>query len=142
MVIALVQSGSWMAVQDHVKREKEVMAECQFPFVVALKAGFQDATHLYLLMETVMGGEFFNYLQVTYPALPRCFVHRILKTHKLRSTGKQQNALVLFIDATRPATAVVPTGQNARSQGFSQGPPTCFLQPCCCSEYVLCCPRR
>lgn len=45
-------------------REKAVMAECTSPFMVSLVAGFQDDHFLYLLLEAVLGGEFFTYLQV------------------------------------------------------------------------------
>ena len=46
-------------------REKAVMAECSSPFMVSLLAGFQDDHFLYLLLEAVLGGEFFTYLQVS-----------------------------------------------------------------------------
>ena len=48
----------------HVKRERDVMAECaSTPFLVQLAASFQDDQHLYLMMELVTGGELFYYLQ-------------------------------------------------------------------------------
>ena len=56
------------SLQEHVKREKAVMAEMACEFIVALVAAFQDAHHLYLLQEAVMGGEFFTYMQ----ARPGC----------------------------------------------------------------------
>ncbi len=49
--------------QEHVKREKQVMAECDCPFMVNLVTSFKDSSHLYMLMECVMGGELFTYLQ-------------------------------------------------------------------------------
>ena len=45
-------------------REKAVMSECACPFMVSLVAGFQDDQFLYLLLEAVLGGEFFTYLLV------------------------------------------------------------------------------
>jgi len=52
----------------HVEREKEVMLECTTPFAVNLIATLSDKTHVYMLMETVMGGELFSFLQsLTYP---------------------------------------------------------------------------
>lgn len=51
--------------QEHVKREKLVMAECDCPFMVNLVASFKDNAHLYMLQEAIMGGELFTYLQVT-----------------------------------------------------------------------------
>lgn len=50
--------------QEHVKREKRLMAACDCPFMVNLVTSFQDDTCLYLLLESVMGGEFFTWLQV------------------------------------------------------------------------------
>ncbi|GAB4820005.1 hypothetical protein N2152v2_007051 [Parachlorella kessleri] len=55
----IIQTG----LQEHIKREKAVMLECSSPFLVNLLASFKDATHLYMLMELVQGGEFFTYLQ-------------------------------------------------------------------------------
>lgn len=49
--------------QEHVKREKQIMAECDCPFMVNLVTSFKDGSHLYMLMECVMGGELFTYLQ-------------------------------------------------------------------------------
>ena len=50
-------------LQEHVKREKQIMAECDNPFLTNLVTSFKDATSLYLVMEAVMGGELFTYLQ-------------------------------------------------------------------------------
>jgi serine/threonine protein kinase len=51
-----------------VKREKELMSEMDSPFLTNLVTSFKDAQHLYLLLESVMGGELFTYLQVRTPA--------------------------------------------------------------------------
>ncbi|KXZ43473.1 hypothetical protein GPECTOR_89g493 [Gonium pectorale] len=48
---------------EHVKREKELMAECDSPFLVRLEGTASDDTTLYMMMEAVMGGELFSYLQ-------------------------------------------------------------------------------
>ena len=56
-------------MQEHVKREKQIMAECDCPFMVNLVSSFKDGQHLYMLMECVMGGELFTYLQVRPTAL-------------------------------------------------------------------------
>lgn len=37
--------------------------QCNTPFIVKLKGTAQDTAHIYLLMEAVMGGELFSYLQ-------------------------------------------------------------------------------
>lgn len=55
--------GETSGLQEHVKREKQIMAECDCPFMVNLVTSFKDAGHLYMLMECVMGGELFTYLQ-------------------------------------------------------------------------------
>eukprot|EP00884_Botryococcus_braunii_P004083 jgi/Botrbrau1/13676/Bobra.0378s0008.1 len=52
-----------MGLQEHVKREKMLMAEMDSPFLTNLVTSFKDAQHLYLLLESVMGGELFTYLQ-------------------------------------------------------------------------------
>ena len=44
-------------LQEHVKREKQIMAECDCPFMVNLVTSFKDGGHLYMLMECVMGGD-------------------------------------------------------------------------------------
>ena len=51
-------------LQEHVKREREIMMELQCPFIVNLLATFKDSHIIYMLMEAVMGGELFTYLQV------------------------------------------------------------------------------
>ncbi|GLI69549.1 hypothetical protein VaNZ11_014092 [Volvox africanus] len=48
---------------EHVKREKELMSECDSPFLVRLLGTATDDTTLYMMMEVVMGGELFSYLQ-------------------------------------------------------------------------------
>ncbi|PNW85942.1 hypothetical protein CHLRE_03g199050v5 [Chlamydomonas reinhardtii] len=48
---------------EHVKREKDLMAECDSPFLVRLEGTAADDTTLYMMMEAVMGGELFSYLQ-------------------------------------------------------------------------------
>ena len=52
-----------MGLLTHVKREKDIMMECHSPFLVNLVACFKDSTQLFMLMEAVMGGELFTYLQ-------------------------------------------------------------------------------
>ena len=37
-------------LQDHVKREAQIMMECDFPFLVNLVASFKDAERVYLLL--------------------------------------------------------------------------------------------
>ncbi|KAL0050057.1 hypothetical protein WJX82_003639 [Trebouxia sp. C0006] len=50
-------------LQAHVKREKEIQAECNSYFMVNLEASFKDSAYLYMLLECIMGGELFTYLQ-------------------------------------------------------------------------------
>lgn len=49
-----------------MKREKEIQAECNSCFMVNLVASFKDSAYLYMLLECIMGGELFTYLQVTF----------------------------------------------------------------------------
>ena len=50
--------------QAHVQQEKEIQAECSSCFMVNLVASYKDSAYLYMLLECVMGGELFTYLQV------------------------------------------------------------------------------
>ncbi|KAL3161002.1 cGMP-dependent protein kinase [Trebouxia sp. C0009 RCD-2024] len=50
-------------LQEHVRREKEIQAECSSCFMVNMVASYKDTAYLYMLMECVMGGELFTYLQ-------------------------------------------------------------------------------
>lgn len=56
----IIESG----LQDHVLRERELMQELQSPFIVNLNATFKDKHNVYMLMDAIMGGEVFTYLQV------------------------------------------------------------------------------
>ncbi len=49
-----------------MKREKEIQAECNSYFMVNLEASFKDSAYLYMLLECIMGGELFTYLQVNF----------------------------------------------------------------------------
>lgn len=49
----------------HVKREKTTMIECSSPFLVELVGTAQTDETLLMMMEAVMGGELFAYLQVS-----------------------------------------------------------------------------
>ena len=49
-----------------MKREKEIQAECNSCFMVNLVASFKDSAYLYMLLDCIMGGELFTYLQVTF----------------------------------------------------------------------------
>lgn len=54
-----------VSLQAHVRQERDILAECsESPFMVHMVASFKDKTHIYMLMECVMGGEFFTYLKV------------------------------------------------------------------------------
>jgi len=48
---------------DHVKTEKKILEEITHPFIVNLLGAFQDDKNLYLLLEYVIGGEFFSHLR-------------------------------------------------------------------------------
>lgn len=51
-----------MRQQHHVVQELHAMRTLDHPFIVSLKGAFQDAEHLYLLQELVLGGELFTVL--------------------------------------------------------------------------------
>ena len=47
---------------QHILNEKSVLAKTESPFIVSLKASFQDSFFLYLVLEYVQGGELFGLL--------------------------------------------------------------------------------
>lgn len=47
----------------HVERERTLMVELKSPFIVKLKATFEDADNIYLVLEPVFGGDLFGFLQ-------------------------------------------------------------------------------
>ena len=48
---------------EHVKTEKKLLETIQHPFIVNLLGAFQDEKNLYLMMEYIIGGEFFSHLR-------------------------------------------------------------------------------
>ena len=66
----IIESG----LHEHVLREKEIMQELQSPFIVNLNATFKDKHNIYMLMDSIMGGEVFTYLQVIALRLFRLFL--------------------------------------------------------------------
>lgn len=48
---------------EHVKNEKELMSECDSPFLAKLYRAFQDQENLYLLLEYIPGGELFKIIR-------------------------------------------------------------------------------
>ncbi|KAL7540062.1 hypothetical protein ACHAXR_009833 [Thalassiosira sp. AJA248-18] len=51
---------------EHIKSEKEILhslSQDQHPFIVNLAASFQDPCYIYMVIECVIGGEFFSHLR-------------------------------------------------------------------------------
>nr|KAG5685907.1 hypothetical protein BaRGS_005416 [Batillaria attramentaria] len=48
---------------EHIKNEKEILADISHPFIVNMTWSHKDNTFLYMLMEYVPGGELFSYLR-------------------------------------------------------------------------------
>jgi serine/threonine protein kinase len=48
---------------EHILAEKVILAQIDHPFIVNLWGYFQDRKNLYLIMEFVVGGEFFTHLR-------------------------------------------------------------------------------
>ena len=44
---------------------QDTLLECESPFLVKLHGTAQDDVNIYMMMEVVMGGELFGYLQVS-----------------------------------------------------------------------------
>ena len=48
---------------EHVKTEKHILEVISHPFIVNLLGAFMDPKNLYLMMEYIIGGEFFSHLR-------------------------------------------------------------------------------
>ena len=48
---------------DHISSEKEILISIRHPFIVNLYGCFHDSRYLYLVLEYVVGGEFFTHLR-------------------------------------------------------------------------------
>ena len=48
---------------EHVKTEKKLLETISHPFIVNLMGAFQDEKNLYLMLEYIIGGEFFSHLR-------------------------------------------------------------------------------
>lgn len=48
---------------EHVISEKTILDQCKHPFIVHLACTFQDKWYLYMVLEYVVGGEFFTHLR-------------------------------------------------------------------------------
>ena len=48
---------------EHVTNERKLLAMCDHPFIIELVGAFQDFSHLYLVMELMLGGELFSLLE-------------------------------------------------------------------------------
>lgn len=51
---------------EHIKSEKQILhalSQDQHPFIVNLAASFQDPCYIYMIIECVIGGEFFSHLR-------------------------------------------------------------------------------
>ncbi|CEM30950.1 unnamed protein product [Vitrella brassicaformis CCMP3155] len=50
---------------DHINSEKSILAALDHPFIVNMHGVFHDPRYLYIVMEYVVGGEFFTHLRKT-----------------------------------------------------------------------------
>ncbi|KAJ3019536.1 UNVERIFIED_CONTAM: camp-dependent protein kinase catalytic subunit [Siphonaria sp. JEL0065] len=48
---------------EHILNEKAILSVLDMPFLVGMLASFQDAGHLYFVLEYIQGGELFSYLR-------------------------------------------------------------------------------
>ncbi|OII74271.1 cAMP-catalytic domain-containing protein [Cryptosporidium ubiquitum] len=48
---------------DHITNEKAILSRIKHPFLVRMYGTFKDDRYLYIMMEFVIGGEFFTYLR-------------------------------------------------------------------------------
>jgi len=49
--------------QQHILNEKEIMLECESPFIVKMYQTFNCPKYLYMLMEPCLGGELWTLLR-------------------------------------------------------------------------------
>ncbi len=50
--------------QELLKREIEVLKICQHPNIIRLNDVFENQDYIYIIMELLKGGDFFNYLEI------------------------------------------------------------------------------
>ena len=50
-------------MQENVQSERNILIKVNHPFIVKMHHAFQDADHLYMLLDYCPGGELFFYLQ-------------------------------------------------------------------------------
>lgn len=48
---------------EHILSEKQILSKIDHPFIVSLAASFKDTKYLYMILEVVVGGEFFTHLR-------------------------------------------------------------------------------
>lgn len=48
---------------DHIASEKSILQQMKFPFIVNMFGAFHDSRYIYMLLEYVVGGEFFTHLR-------------------------------------------------------------------------------
>ncbi|KAJ3200740.1 camp-dependent protein kinase catalytic subunit, partial [Entophlyctis luteolus] len=75
-LVKLLSTGSYYALKaltkkdivkmhqvEHILNEKRILAALDMPFLIGMVASFQDAEHLYFVLEYVQGGELFSFLR-------------------------------------------------------------------------------
>ena len=58
--------------QRNIMNEKNIVAECDHPFILKLMKTFADENSLFMLLELVQGGELWTLLYEKFEALERC----------------------------------------------------------------------
>eukprot|EP00434_Breviolum_minutum_P029095 symbB.v1.2.025734.t2/scaffold2517.1/size77087/3 len=48
---------------DHIMSEKQILAKLQHPFIVNMFGSFHDPRYIYMVLEYIVGGEFFTHLR-------------------------------------------------------------------------------
>ena len=66
MALKLLKKHQLIKAQqiDHVYNENFIHSQISHPFIVNFEGLAQDSRHLYLVLELINGGEFFNYLRM------------------------------------------------------------------------------
>ncbi|CAK9034717.1 unnamed protein product [Durusdinium trenchii] len=63
-----LEGSTWAAIikmkqVDHIMSEKQILAKLQHPFIVNMFGSFHDPRYIYMVLEYIVGGEFFTHLR-------------------------------------------------------------------------------
>lgn len=98
--------------QKNVMNEKNIMAQCNHPFILKLHQTYKDKNNLYLLIEFVQGGELFTYLHCS-PNAPGRIPNdhaRFLASHVLMAIEYLHDRSIVYRDLKPENLLIDPQG--------------------------------